>query len=51
MKYYTQFLISNNMKRILFVIAMLAATMTAMGQNCYWVMLTDKQGTTFNPYT
>ena len=23
----------------------------AIGQNCYWVMLTDKQGTTFDPYT
>ena len=30
---------------------MLAATLPAIGQQCYWVMLTDKQGTTFDPYT
>ena len=39
------------MKRILIAIAVLAAALPAMGQNCYWVMLADKQGTTFDPYT
>jgi len=39
------------MKRVIIAIAMLAAMLPAIGQNCYWVMLTDKQGTTFDPYT
>ena len=39
------------MKRVILFIAILAAVLPTMGQNCYWVMLTDKQGTTFDPYT
>lgn len=39
------------MKRVILFIAILAAVLPTLGQNCYWVMLTDKQGTTFDPYT
>lgn len=39
------------MRKVFLAIAMLAATLPAIGQHCYWVMLADKQGTTFDPYT
>lgn len=39
------------MKRALLILAFLGTLSAAIGQNCYWVFLTDKQGSTFDPYT
>ena len=41
------------MKRITLLILVAVALIGRVGAqtNCYWVMLTDKQGTTFDPYT
>ena len=42
------------MKRVFSILVFtfyLLLSSSAIGQNCYWVMLTDKQGTTFDPYT
>ena len=39
------------MKRIILIIAMTLCSLGAMAQSCYWVMLTDKNGTTFDPYS
>lgn len=40
------------MKKLLFSLLMLAAVVTtAQAQSCYWVMLTDKAGTSFDPYS
>lgn len=38
------------MKKILLIIAMTVAAIGANAQSCYWVFLTDKAGTTFDPY-
>ncbi|MBQ6070036.1 MAG: S8 family serine peptidase [Bacteroidales bacterium] len=39
------------MKKIVFSVLFLLALLPSFGQSCYWVFLTDKQGTTFDPYT
>ena len=39
------------MKKILLIIAMTVAAIGANAQSCYWVFLTDKAGTTFDPYS
>ena len=39
------------MKKILFVFLTVMMALPAFSQSCYWVFLTDKQGTTFDPYT
>ena len=39
------------MKKILFVFLTVMLALPAFSQSCYWVFLTDKQGTTFDPYT
>lgn len=39
------------MKRTLLLLAFLGCLSAAIGQNCYWVFLTDKQGSTFDPYS
>ena len=39
------------MKRILITALVLLSTLQLMGQQCYWVFLTDKQGVTFDPYS
>ena len=39
------------MKKILFVFLAVLMALPAFSQSCYWVFLTDKQGTTFDPYT
>ncbi len=38
------------MKKILLALFTLMVALPAFSQSCYWVFLTDKQGTTFNPY-
>lgn len=37
--------------RIMVVAAALFFALPSMAQNCYWVLLKDKQGSTFDPYT
>lgn len=40
------------MKRLIIISLLLAGFTTAlMAQSCYWVLLTDKAGTTFDPYS
>ena len=39
------------MKKIVFSLLAMLAFLPAFSQSCYWVFLTDKQGTTFDPYT
>ena len=39
------------MKKILLIISMTVAAIGANAQSCYWVFLTDKAGTTFDPYS
>lgn len=39
------------MKRLLSTLLFAMALVPSFGQTCYWVFLTDKQGTTFDPYT
>jgi Subtilisin-like serine proteases len=39
------------MKRILSVLVFLLSGMTMFAQNCYWVFFTDKNNTTFDPYS
>ncbi|MBO4503317.1 MAG: S8 family serine peptidase [Bacteroidales bacterium] len=39
------------MKRILSVLVLLLSGMTVFAQNCYWVFFTDKNNTTFDPYS
>lgn len=39
------------MKRILFFALAIVFTSNLFAQSCYWVFLTDKQGTTFDPYS
>ena len=39
------------MKKILLIIAMTIAAISTNAQSCYWVFLTDKAGTTFDPYS
>lgn len=39
------------MKRILSVLVFLLSSMTMFAQNCYWVFFTDKNNTTFDPYS
>ena len=39
------------MKRILLLLASIVATLGLHAQQHYWVMLTDKAGTTFDPYS
>ena len=42
----------NDMKKIVFIALFVAAFgFAAKSQSCYWVMLTDKNGTTFDPYS
>ena len=38
-------------KKIFLSLLFAAMFMPAMGQGCYWVFLTDKQGTSFDPYS
>ena len=39
------------MKKILLIIALTVAAIGTNAQSCYWVFLTDKAGTTFDPYS
>ena len=39
------------MKRLILILAMTLCSLGAMAQSCYWVLLTDKNGTTFDPYS
>ncbi|MBR3412215.1 MAG: S8 family serine peptidase [Bacteroidales bacterium] len=39
------------MRKVIVTLLFAMALMPAFGQSCYWVLLTDKQGTTFDPYT
>ncbi|MCQ2274371.1 MAG: hypothetical protein MJZ86_06210, partial [Bacteroidales bacterium] len=39
------------MKKIILYIAFVISCVMGMSQQCYWVFLTDKQGSTFDPYT
>lgn len=39
------------MKKIFLIIALTIAAIAANAQSCYWVALTDKAGTTFDPYS
>ena len=39
------------MKKIFVTLLLAMALVPSFGQSCYWVFLTDKQGTTFDPYT
>ncbi len=39
------------MKRFLFTLAMTLFFCSVNAQSCYWVFLTDKNGTTFDPYS
>ncbi len=39
------------MKKILFTLALTLFFCSANAQSCYWVFLTDKDGTTFDPYS
>ncbi len=39
------------MKKALTILAFVLLVLGANSQNCYWVMLTDKAGTTFDPYS
>ena len=39
------------MKKIFVTLLLAIALVPSFGQSCYWVFLTDKQGTTFDPYT
>lgn len=39
------------MKRLFITILMVAAFFGVSAQSCYWVVLTDKQGSTFDPYS
>ena len=39
------------MKKTVFLFLFTALLAPAFCQSCYWVFLTDKQGTTFDPYT
>ncbi|MCR4829666.1 MAG: S8 family serine peptidase [Bacteroidales bacterium] len=38
-------------RRLLFVATLMLACLGARAQGCYWVYLTDKAGTTFDPYS
>ena len=38
------------MKRFITSLLLLCAVASAAAQDCYWVFLTDKQGSTFDPY-
>ncbi|MDY5969811.1 MAG: S8 family serine peptidase, partial [Bacteroidales bacterium] len=38
------------MKKTLVLIAAIALALQGLAQNCYWVFLVDKEGTTFDPY-
>lgn len=40
-----------NMKRFFTALLIVLCSLPAMSQSCYWVFLTDKQGTTFDPYS
>lgn len=37
-------------KKIFLIVMLALAGLPAFSQSCYWVFLTDKQGTTFDPY-
>ena len=39
------------MKKLVICLLFAIALAPSFGQSCYWVFLTDKQGTTFDPYT
>ena len=39
------------MKKFIITVIAVLAVLPAFSQSCYWVFLTDKQGTTFDPYT
>ena len=39
------------MKKFIVTVIAVLAFFPAFSQSCYWVFLTDKQGTTFDPYT
>jgi len=39
------------MKKVLLSLLAFMMALPAISQSCYWVLLTDKQGTTFDPYT
>lgn len=39
------------MKKVILFLLLACAMASAFAQQCYWVFLTDKQGTTFNPYS
>lgn len=39
------------MRKLSFFVLALCLAVGGMAQNCYWVFLTDKAGTQFNPYT
>lgn len=39
------------MKKISLIVTLILSCLSAMSQQCYWVFLTDKQGSTFDPYT
>ena len=39
------------MKKTILFLTVLAMTLSVSAQSHYWVMLTDKAGTTFDPYS
>jgi subtilisin family serine protease len=39
------------MKKLSFLVLTLLVTLCGAAQNCYWVFLTDKAGTSFDPYS
>ena len=52
MKYYIQYYNKIIFMKKLIALSLLVMLMApAFSQSCYWVFLTDKQGTTFDPYT
>ena len=51
MRYYTLYYNNQPMKKILLSLLFALLLTPAFSQSCYWVFLTDKQGTTFDPYS